>query len=497
MAVIDLRDRGELGQVGAQIGQALGGLVGQLDPDNPLRKVLFRASDQERAERAIPQQERVQAIIEIHDRDRAQVQTDLKKLTDELDYLTELSTILPPAEQARNAARLQELQMTQAELEGMLTNREIDTLESLSRELPPEEAGEIQAMVERMRGVTAQAEGELAQEQIDVRAALRETGWGPREQAAIIAAQGRLEAQGIEITAERLNNMQRAMGDMTELERELFAVDPSFFAQHLLQEQRFTHDELMQQNAMLLQGARDPQEALKAQFLLKTQIRERNQALTDRMNEISEDRGRRDELPGLMEEMMDNAQTLLRVDPSAAAQTVRAVRGLANQLGLSDVPKAVEFSVTDITESRAEIVGLAAAQLREMGGASLENIEKLREGLKDPRTGFVNERLLLAIVEESEQGVEITDETREAAATEAIVTRGDGKASARRQQEIAELEESYANGLVGGMSMAELSAIRSELQHKKLVNWFQGVGERVQEGQRQQRESQPRFRPGP
>ena len=455
--VIDLRDQGQLGETGAMLAQALGGLVGRLDPDHPLRKVIFPASRQERVMRELNKQYSVQQEVtdittELR-KERTSTQVELEKLTQELDFLIAYEQQVPASERASIQAQITRTEGIKAQLEGMGAERDIDVLEAYKKEVSPEEAAVIQGAVDRAKGAEALASRQKSQESIELAQWLRLSGLGPREQAAIAAAEAQFKMRGITFGNQQQAILEDNIENASALERQLIAVNPEYWAQYLLQRDRYGREESLRG----IENAVDPMEKLQKDWLFREKVRLDNERLTKRLNEIGEN-GNRDEIDPLVAEMKDNASTLRLMDPMLAVQTARTLTRFGR-------PVDVEFAL-----SISEELGVKAQILNDLGGSTPDNLALLQQHL-----GAGGLKHLPAILNLAEQmkNAQREDAIRLEAANEAVATRGNTEADTAREQRIAELEGKFAEALEKGTSLTpEMNSVWWEIKKLKMVSFF-------------------------
>lgn len=455
--VIDLRDQGELAETGAQLAQALGGLVGRLDPDHPLRKVIFPASRQERVARKLNEQYSVQQevtdVTEQLRSERTSTQLELEKMTQELDFLVQFEQQVPASERASIQAQIVRTQGIKAELEGMGARRDIDVLEAYKKTVEPEEAAVIQAAIDRASGNQALATSQEATEAVEFRQWLRLSGLGPKQQAEIAAAEGFLKSRGIAFSNEQRSILEDNIRNASVLERELIAVDPQYWAQYLLQREAFSNDEALRR----IGTQTDPMKTLQEEWLFKEKIRLDNERITGRLNDLGEN-GDKDEIDTLVAEMRDNASTLRLIDPMLAVQTAKTLTRFGR-------PVDAEFML-----SLSEEVGVKAQILNDLGGATPANLELLQQNL-----GPSGIRHLPAILQLAEQmkNTQMEDSIRLEAANEALATRGDVVADTARQERIAELEAQWIQSMDDGTNLSpKMQNAWWEIRKLRLVTFF-------------------------
>ena len=249
----------------------------------------------------------------------------------------------------------------------------------------------------------------------------------------------RLDEQGIKDFAETYNNANPE--DRAIIKAGLAGPRAQAFAQALLQRERLGIEASLAQLRANLASATTPEEVAETRFQFKNDIRQERDRIVDRINTAATDRDRRDELPGLIEDMRDLAITMLRVDPSAAAQTANEIRGIIRRNNIT----GAEFSITDITDSAADEIEVAA-QIFADEGMSEEAAFFLENDLKDPQTGRVNQRLMLAISERASQIIE----------------------GRQTEEELARLASEGARELMGSPTMLEANERKIEFLEREL-----------------------------
>ncbi len=246
-------------------------------------------------------------------------------------------------------------------------------------------------------------------------------GMTPEAIANLQVVQFNIQAAGAELDLEGIKEFGRIYDGASPEDKAIITAGlvgsrGQAFAQALLQRERFNQEESAARLRATLTGAKDPEEMAEARFLFKNDVRGERDRIVDRINAIADDKDRRDELPGLIEDMRDLAITMMRVDPSVAVQTANEIRGIIRRHKIV----GAEFSISDITETKADEVEVWARVLADEG-MSADAMQHMNTDLASQSPdGRANPRLMLAITERANQIIEgkQTDEEMAALAAE-------------------------------------------------------------------------------
>ncbi len=290
----------------------------------------------------------------------------------------------------------------------------------------------------------------------------------------------RLDLEGITSFTSTYENASPQ--DKAIIEAGLSGPRAQVFAQALVQRERFDLESEAADLRAVIASAQSIEEIDEARVISKLRIRRRTDEVVDRINAAAADRNRKDELPGLIGEMRDLAIELLRVDPSLVVQTANEITGIIRRNNIT----GAEFSITDITDSNADKVELAARML------AAENISdaavaQMRGDLTDRALGGrVNERLMLSIVERAIQIVDdrpSDNELHQVATMEAREIMGDQAAQEANNQSITDLESQLDVFILQGDSTdgervppGVITELSQEIWRRKLVRYYAGGG---------------------
>lgn len=264
-----------------------------------------------------------------------------------------------------------------------------------------EEAG-IQTTIQRSEGTQAALGGAQAQRGLDTLGAMTRAGFTPEMEGELVAgdaflkaAQQKLDAAGIIIDQQGMDDFARMYATASPQDRQLLTLGisgprGSHLAQRLLSDDNYSK----QLQLTRLQNAKTPEEVMLERFEFVTAIRKERDRLIERLEEAPED-----QIPGLIEDVNSLADDLLRVDPGLVAQIAIGNPGL-----IGTTPESAKYGIKTYLQTLDGADKLEVnAQILARQGLSQSEVTKVRDALKDPSTGVVNEIMFAAIMERANQ----------------------------------------------------------------------------------------------
>ena len=470
--VIDLRDRGEQGELGGQLAQLFQNLAMRLDPDSALRRILFPASYGERVAREVVRQ--------------APPATTAQALTQDTRRAVAQERALPLDEEAGIGATVARAEGATSQLSIDRATRDLAVLRELGKILPPEELAKFQAEAERAGGATSEATRREAQRRADTLRIAEEMGFDATDDAeraalehAVALQELNVKSAGLEFDEMGMRNFIDVYASASPKERRIITTGlmgprGALFGQFLLQEEAFNRESSLVRLRASLENAKTPAEILQAQFEYKTAIRKERDRIIDRIRE-SEDTER----PALIEDMNDLANDMLRADPTTFAMIASGKEEIFGK----DVGK-VEFDVTDIVREQSDVIDVNARILAQEGiNEESYNIavRKLRESLTDTATGVVNDKVFLATLQLAEgYRNEIQDLTAEDATQKALedawmafMENPQAVNEARRAPKSPQMEQELTEAIVGtNASPAQVADMVRRIQRMKSFEYY-------------------------
>lgn len=342
--------------------------------------------------------------------------------------------------------------------------------------LPLMEEAEIAAEIQRTAGVEAEARAGEAQRTIDIRRIMDEGGFGAEAEAATMILEQQYRRAGLELGVEGMGEFAQLYEGASPSDRRIMTASlagpqGALIGQKWLSDARYDREvELAELRGSF--NTQDPLEIRKKVVDLKISIRKERDRIVDRINEIADDKGRRDELVGLIDDMRDLGVELMRVDPTLAVQTADEIRGIIRRHKVT----GVEFGLKDFTETNAGDLE-AGAQMLASFDMDPARVTQLRNSLVHPGTGVVNEPFFLAILERANMimaGEDMEGDAAELIAAMGPMGAGDEERSAARVQEaLLEFNAAASSGELGPNALA---AMEQKVTFMRFVHFLRSSG---------------------
>jgi hypothetical protein len=317
-----------------------------------------------------------------------------------IEVMAEMSSLFPATREEDVGRALRGIVTPQEEAAARA--RPIQVEAARGRAMTPEEEADVQNRQIRTTGSVATLEGRKAERELDVTGALERAGFTPEAEAdlrgaqiALSALQTQLDTAGVMIDQQGMEDFAQLYATASPRDRQLLTLGISgprgaHLAQRLLSDDNYNK----QLELTRLQSAKTPEEAALARFEFVTAIRKERDRLIERIEEAPQD-----QVPGLIEDINSLADDLLRVDPGLVAQIAVGDPGL-----IGSTPESAKFGIKTYLQTLDGADKLEInAQILARQGLSQSEVTKVRDALKDPSTGVVNEIMFAAIMERANQ----------------------------------------------------------------------------------------------
>ncbi len=447
------------------LGEGLAALIGALmkDPDDAMRKALFEnptlrqnIATAERERRRNIQTGKTPIDPRIGD---ASVPTEDIRLPVRPsgispELMEEILTMSPPSAQER----LRELAGGGSELE------------------------QAQLDVILAQGSEARLTRHISERNLRVEKLAEEGGLDDDARSASLILGQVLLKQSQEMTKEMMEEVQKAFDSSTEHERLIIAatfVNPTL-AQLYMQRERFDREtNLTRLRASLSTDSPDVVEQNRWIHIQK--MRQERDRIRVLINEVEGDKDRRDEIPGLVNDMQILARDMMRVDPSMGVTTANIIRGIIRK----NKAVGVEFGEVDITDGSLDEVNEFIEALVEAGVTDSAKAF-LEEKLKDPQTGRRNRLLEEHVITQAQALFDrrspIYEEMNALAIGRAQDIMGNPDAVEANEQETTRFEEEYerllrqqAAGNAPRNALQRLGELHTLISIHKRVGYFVGA----------------------
>lgn len=430
MAITDLtgHDPGISGLV-----DALGGVVTRLDPDHPLRKIIFPATYEERVRR--------EAEETLSPEDMAQVltQPERRALAEE--------EALPLSEEAELTADIARSESAIARQNMADAERNIKILNQLNQELGPQEAAKLVATGVRAQGAQDRFGILEAERAIDFQKALEERGVSVEDEVDMLNAQYGLqllqlnsEAQGLELEATAMNNYADWYSQASPKDKELAMMGltnptmANYLTQSILQEERFEQSKNLAEFRARFETAGDPLEREMALVGYRTDLRQEQDRILELIQEAEEE-GNEEVLEGLVEEFNTVGESLMRLDPASFVRMASQKEGF-----FGGKKAATEFDLVDTVMYNAQVLT--------QSGMDEQTVQLFRDSLTDS-AGNVNETLFQEVLQVAND----LSENRVETAEDEVVTQTrefTGSTNPEAVEEVERLQAAFDEALATG-----------------------------------------------
>lgn len=389
------------------------------------------------------------------------------------EVMEEMSLMFPPTREEEVNRAMGKILTPEEEAAARARPTQVAT--AFGREVSPTEEAGAAATALRTGRTQAELGGRQAGRQLDVLGATERAGFTPEKEGELIAANATLEmatlqfkAAGLEMDQQGLDDFARMYANANPQDKQIMTAGlagprGALFGQALLNREGFDRSIALANHQARLANAKTPQEVLESQFELKTKIRGERDRLRKLLDEAPTD-----QVPGLIEDINDLADDLLRVDPSAVATIA-----LGDPGWVGTDPERAKYGMKSYLQTldgadKMEVNAHMFAQR----GMDETSLRQLRQSYTDS-TGAVNEIMLQATIERANQIKSGLDtQGRKTAAEQAwMAYMQDPNAVVRTQNQPEKTSDALATKLsqaiASGASPLEIANLTAEVQKQR------------------------------